>query len=60
MSEKKRKGDAQQSERPSKRPQNARVRVSHFAGPDVAKPVVGKCIYEQPTSKVFMDANESL
>ncbi|KEF60575.1 uncharacterized protein A1O9_02136 [Exophiala aquamarina CBS 119918] len=40
MSERKRKADAQQSERPSKRPQNARVRVSHFTGPDVARPVV--------------------
>ena len=41
MSDKKRKAGAQESERPTKRPQNASVKVSYLSAPDIAKPVVG-------------------
>lgn len=42
MGEKKRKAGSEKSDRPSKKAQTDRVRVSHVAGPDIAKPVVGK------------------
>lgn len=42
MGEKKRKAGSEKSDRPSKKAQTDRVRVSHVASPDIAKPVVGK------------------
>jgi hypothetical protein len=42
MSDRKRKADAQPSEQPAKKPQLSRVKVTHVASPDIAKPVVGE------------------
>ncbi|EXJ79913.1 hypothetical protein A1O3_08198 [Capronia epimyces CBS 606.96] len=40
MGEKKRKAATQQTERPAKKPQTGKVKVTHLTGPDVAKPVI--------------------
>ncbi|KIV91598.1 hypothetical protein PV10_06117 [Exophiala mesophila] len=40
MGEKKRKAGSEKSDRPSKKAQTDRVRVSHVASPDIAKPVI--------------------
>ncbi|KAL2426448.1 hypothetical protein ABEF95_006626 [Exophiala dermatitidis] len=40
MGEKKRKADAQGAERPAKKPQTGKVKVTHLTSPDIAKPVV--------------------
>jgi DNA-directed RNA polymerase I subunit RPA49 len=51
MVDKKRKAGSQaNSERPAKKPQTNKVKVTHLSSPDIAKPVVGKCPRHDHTS----------
>ncbi len=57
MVEKKRKAGAQESERPAKKSQSNKVKVTHLSSPDIAKPVVGKF---QGPHLVYCDHTSSL